>query len=153
MRIEPVAFALLIGSLLVADIGSAGRGSANRIATVSIGKHFDKSAIAEITVVVDPVLAPLGFVRMSEEEQKGTFGNTENPAVYYKAEGQAFAYVMAYWRNLDCIAISVTDFTRPAEERIVPAINAIASAMLQRYGSAMKFYSDGNCLHVIPPRS
>jgi hypothetical protein len=94
MGTKAVGLALLLGIFLVADVGAAGRGSANRIATVSIGKHFDKSAIAEVTAVVDPALAPLRFVRMSEDEQKRTFGYMDNPAVFYKAEGQAFASLM-----------------------------------------------------------
>jgi hypothetical protein len=153
MSPKAVGLVSLLAALLIPYLGVAGRGSVNRIATVSIGKHFDKSAIAEVTAAVDPVLAPLGFARMSEDEQKRTFGYTDNPAAFYKAEGQAFASLMTARGDLDCIAISVTDFTRPPEERIVPVINAIAGSMMKLYGSATKFYSDSQCLHAIPRHS
>ena len=135
----------------------ADRGSPNRVATVSLGKRFDPG---ELGAIIDPALAPLGLKRLSEREQSRAIGGPEmswygalgyvqgNPSLYYEATGGLSVLVFAD-RSLSCIRISVTDLTQAPDQRILPAINAIGAALSNRYGSAIKHYSDLQCLHAL----
>jgi hypothetical protein len=148
--------------LLVVLLGAtaavhADRGSANRVATVSLGKRFNPT---ELGAIIDPALAPLGLKRLSEREQYRAIGGPEmswygalgyvqgNPSLYYEATGGLSVLIFAD-RSLSCIRISVTDLTQAPEQRILPAINAIGGALSNQYGSTMKHYSDLQCLHAL----
>lgn len=50
-------------TLCCANLVIAGRGSGNRVATVSFGKRFDR---AEVVAMVDPALSPLGYARLPD---------------------------------------------------------------------------------------
>jgi len=148
MKIRTGLVLLVFGLILCsANQVIALRGSGNRVATVSLGKRFDR---AEVIAAVEPVLGPLGYTRVADYV-------ASVPGVTYETgggirTGGAMALISAD-RSLQCVSISVTDFTRLPEERIIPTINAIATALANRYGTAMKYYSDGQCLHEIHPRS
>lgn len=134
-------------TLCCANLVIAGRGSGNRVATVSFGQRFDR---AEVVATVDPALSPLGYARLPDSA-------ASMPGVTYETgggirTGGARAAIFPD-RSLQCVTISVTDFTRLPEERIIPTINVIATALANHYGTAMKYYSDGQCMHEIHPRS
>ena len=153
MKTRLATTALMVGmTFFVANMGFAGRGSGNRVATVSFGKHFDRG---EVISIVDPALTPLGFTRLPDSARDQTLASV--PGVTYETgggitKGGVMAFIFPD-RSLNCVTISVTDFYQLPEQRILPAINAIATALAQHYGSAMKNYSDGQCLHVISPHA
>ena len=148
---------LLVVVLGVAGAGHAGSGSANRVLTVTIGKRFNPG---EVATVVDPTLRPLGFERLSEKAQYRAIGAPEmswygalgyvqgNPSLYYEGKGSISVLIFAD-RSLNCVRISVTDLTQAPDQRIIPTIGAIATALSKQYGAGMKRYSDLQCLHAL----
>jgi len=148
---------LLVVLLSTAASVYADRGSANRVATVTLGKRFDAG---ELGAIIDPAMAPLGLKRLSEREQYRAIGGPEmswygalgyvqgNASLYYEGTG-GLSVLMFADRPLSCVHISVTDLTQAPEQRILPAINAIGAALSTRYGNAMKHYSDLQCLHAL----
>jgi len=155
---------LLVVPVSATNVGDADQGSTNRVTTVSqgkqsvsLGKRFDRD---ELVAVVDPALAPLGLTRLSERAQDHALGPPEmswygalgyvqgSPSIYYQGEGGLSVLLFAD-RSLNCIRISVSDWTQPMAQRVIPTINAIATALSKRYGAAMKRYSGLECLHAL----
>lgn len=152
MKGKSIGFVLLLVAVAAGQIALAARGSGNRVATVSFGKHFDR---AEVIAMIDPALAPLGFTRLPDSSRDQTLASV--PGITYEAggglrNGGVMAFIFPD-RSLDCVTISATDFSQLPEARVLPAINAVAAALAKHFGSALKFYSGGQCLHAIPPRS
>jgi hypothetical protein len=71
-----------------------------------------------------------------------------NPSLYYEGNGSISVLIFAD-RSLNCVRISVTDLTQAPDQRIIPTISAIATALSKQYGAAMKHYSDLQCLHAL----
>jgi hypothetical protein len=150
----PMLFMILVA---IASIAAADHGSANRVATVSVGKRFDPD---EWGATVDPVMMPLNLKRLSGRDQSRAIGGPEmswygalgyvagNPSLYYEGPGGLSVLIFAD-RSLNCIRISVTDLTEPPDKRVIPTISAIGSAIAGRYGTAMKHYSDLQCNHAL----
>ena len=138
--------------------GYAGSGSANRVATVSLGKRFNPD---EVGTAVDPALTALGLHRLSQKEQNRAIGAPEmswygalgyaqgiSPSIYYQGSGDLSVLIFAD-RSYSCVRISVTDLTQLPDQRIIPTINAIVGALSKQYGAGLKHYSDLQCLHAL----
>ena len=148
-------------TLVVAAFTAAGvvhaAGSANRVATVTLGKRFDP---IEVDSVVEPVLTPLGLTRLSGKAQDRAIGPTEMslypalgyapgfPSLYFQGTDGLSVLIFAD-RSLDCVRISVTDWTQTPDRRVIPTIHTIATALAKHYGSNLKHYSDLQCLHAL----
>jgi hypothetical protein len=148
---------LLLVGLLASMVTGYAVGSPNRVATVSLGKRFSPD---EVGSVLDPVLMGLGLQRLSEKAQNRAIGTSEmswygalgymqgSPSLYYEGSGSLSILIFAD-RSMSCLRISVTDMTQPPDQRAIPTISAIIAALSKQYGSALKHYSDLQCLHAL----
>jgi hypothetical protein len=137
--------------------GYAGSEKTRRVAVFTLGKRFDPE---EIATVVGPALASLGLEGLSEKGQVrtipisevwwyGSLGYTRGiPSLYYQGSGGLFVLIFPN-RLMNCMRIAITDQTRPPDERVVPTVKAIVSALSKQYGPGLKAYSDVECLHAL----
>jgi hypothetical protein len=138
-------------------IAYAAGGSANRLATVTLGKRFNPT---EVDAVLEPVFTPLGLARVSGRAQDRALGAPELswygalgyapgiPSLYFEGSGALSVLIFAD-RSLNCLRISVTDMTQAPDQRVIPTINTIVNALSKQYGADMKHYSDLQCLHAL----